>query len=113
MTKEDIKEIKDAIEELEACSLTLTNIRDRAVFDELFAKKIDHLTFGEALEYLQKGAKVKRSLWNFGIYVALQIPDKDSKMNYPYIYLHKLDGNLPWIPTYQDIFSTDWEIKKD
>ena len=46
------------------------------------------MDFGEALEHLRLGGKVARSGWNGkGMWLALQVPTKTSKMTLPYIYM--------------------------
>ncbi len=46
-----------------------------------------NFNFGEAIEALKQGKKVARKGWNGkGMYVLLQTPDENSKMNRPYIY---------------------------
>ncbi len=53
------------------------------------------LTFSEALELLKKGKTVTRSDW-YGSeakpVVKMQVPDKDSKMTEPYLYMEKFYG---------------------
>jgi len=45
------------------------------------------------------------------MYLELQIPDKNSKMTLPYIYLNTTCGNLvPWLASQTDILSDDWEV---
>ena len=47
------------------------------------------MTFGEALEKLKKGEKVRRKGWNGkGLWLELQRPDEHSKMTLPYVYLN-------------------------
>ena len=70
------------------------------------------MQFGEALEALQRGAKVTRPGWNGkGMWLALQVPDANSKMTLPYIYMKTADGNLvPWLASQTDILASDWQI---
>ncbi len=45
-------------------------------------------SFGSALSALRDGARMAREGWNGkGMYIALQVPDSDSKMTLPYIYM--------------------------
>ena len=49
------------------------------------------MDFGQALIELKNGNKVKRKGWNGdGIFLVLQVPDKNSKMTQPYIYIDTL-----------------------
>lgn len=68
------------------------------------------MTFGEAVKELKLGYKVSRSGWNGkDMYLKLQVPDNNSKMTLPYIYMKTVDGNLvPWLASQTDILSEDW-----
>ena len=70
------------------------------------------MNFGSALEAVQDGAKIARAGWNGkGMWVALQVPDANSKMGRPYLYIKSVDGLLvPWAPSQTDILAKDWEI---
>jgi hypothetical protein len=78
------------------------------------------MNFGQAIENLKKGKKCRRSGWNGkGIFIALQIPTKLSKMSHPYIYIDttglqtdnaNAPKNLvPWLASQTDMLSDDWE----
>ena len=66
--------------------------------------------FGEALGSLRIGQKVARSGWNGkGMWLALQVPDQNSKMTLPYIYMKTAQGDLvPWLASQTDLLSDDW-----
>lgn len=68
--------------------------------------------FEFALKALKSGNKVERSGWNGkGMWIALQIPDDDSKMDLPYIYMRTVTGELvPWLASQTDILSDDWTV---
>jgi hypothetical protein len=70
------------------------------------------MDFGEALGRLRSGYKVHRSGWNGkGMWLALQVPDENSKMRRPYIYMRPVDGDLvPWVASQSDLLATDWQI---
>ena len=79
------------------------------------------MDFGQALTELKNGNKVKRKGWNGdGIFLALQVPDKNSKMTQPYIYIDTLGlktnnpnapkGRVPWLASQTDILTEDWEV---
>jgi hypothetical protein len=67
--------------------------------------------FGWALAMLKEGKKVTRTGWNGkGMWLALQIPDANSKMQRPYIYISTAQGELvPWVASHADLLSTDWD----
>ena len=79
------------------------------------------MNFGQALTELKNGNKVKRKGWNGdGIFLALQVPDKNSKMTQPYIYIDTLGlktnnpnapkGRVPWLASQTDMLAEDWEV---
>lgn len=79
------------------------------------------LSFGLAIELLKKGKKVARKGWNGkGIFIELQVPDTNSKMSHPYIFIdttglisdnENAKRNLvPWLASQTDMLSEDWEI---
>jgi hypothetical protein len=69
-------------------------------------------SFSGALAALRDGRKVQRSGWNGkGMWLALQVPDANSKMGLLYIYLKTVDGKfVPWNPNNIDLFAEDWSV---
>ena len=68
--------------------------------------------FGDALQEMKDGHfKVRRTGWNGkGMWIAIQKPDKDSKMTRPYIYMSTVGGDLvPWVASQTDLLAEDWE----
>jgi hypothetical protein len=79
------------------------------------------MNFGQALQELKKGNKVARLGWNGkGIFIELQVPDENSKMTSPYIFIDTtgLQTNnemapkscVPWLASQTDMLAEDWEI---
>lgn len=70
------------------------------------------LDFGSALNMARAGYPIARQGWNgTGMYVALQNPDGDSKMQRPYLYMFPVDGNLvPWVASQTDLLAFDWFV---
>lgn len=68
--------------------------------------------FSWALRALKTGAKIARDGWNGkDMWLALQVPDENSKMRRPYIYMYPVDGNLvPWVASQTDILAEDWHV---
>lgn len=73
------------------------------------AKKMN---FGQAIEELKKGYRIYRTGWNGKcMWLGLQIPDNNSKMSHPYVYMSDVVGKLfPWNPNNLDMLATDWQI---
>ena len=72
----------------------------------------DYMDFGAALNELKKSNKVARIGWNGkNMWIALQVPDKNSKMSLPYLFMKTACGNfVPWLASQTDILGEDWEI---
>jgi len=79
------------------------------------------MNFGQAIEALKKGKRVARAGWNgVGIFIELQLPDENSKMTGPYIFIDTTglqtdnDGapkiRVPWLASQTDMLSGDWEV---
>jgi hypothetical protein len=70
-----------------------------------------NMDFGMALMTLRAGLRVARSGWNGkGMWLELQVPDANSKMTLPYIYMSTAQGDLvPWLASQTDLLATDWE----
>jgi hypothetical protein len=67
---------------------------------------------GWAVKEMHNGNKVTRRGWNGkDMYLALQIPDENSKMSLPYVYMKTVDNKLvPWLCSQTDLLSIDWEL---
>ena len=79
------------------------------------------MNFGQAIEALKQGKRVAREGWNGkGIFIELQIPDENSKMTHPYIFIDTtglntqntkaLKNRVPWLASQTDMLSEDWQI---
>ncbi len=70
------------------------------------------MNFGEAIKALKSDSRVARVGWNAGgQWLGLQVPDKDSKMGHPYIYISPVDDLLvPWLASQTDMLAEDWYI---
>lgn len=66
--------------------------------------------FGEAISRLKLSERVTRQGWNGkGQYLELQVPDENSKMGHPYIYISPVDGKfVPWLASQTDMLAEDW-----
>lgn len=67
---------------------------------------------GQAVKEMQNGNKVQRQGWNGkGMYLELQVPDINSKMSLPYVYMKTADNFLvPWLCSQTDLLARDWQI---
>ena len=48
--------------------------------------------------------------WKSDVYLALQKPDKHSKMTHSYIYAVSRFGMVPWVATQVEMLSEKWII---
>lgn len=77
--------------------------------------------FDRVLPELKAGAKIRRKGWNGkGMHLELQVPDENSKMTLPYIFLvtpnERTDGLLdrvPWLASQTDLLAEDWQYLLD
>lgn len=69
---------------------------------------------GKAIKEMRNGEQVSRIGWNGpGQYLELQVPDENSKMTLPYIFIKTVQGDLvPWLASQTDILATDWTVVK-
>lgn len=67
---------------------------------------------GFAVASMRLGGRVARRGWNGkGMWLGLQLPDANSKMGLPYVYMSTVDGKLvPWLASQTDLLANDWEI---
>lgn len=65
---------------------------------------------GWAIKQMHNGSRVARAGWNGkGMWLALQVPDANSKMSLPYVYMSTAQGDLvPWLASQTDLLATDW-----
>lgn len=68
-------------------------------------------TIGWAVKQMQNGGKVARAGWNGkDMWLELQVPDANSKMSLPYVYMKTADNKLvPWLCSQTDLLAADWE----
>jgi hypothetical protein len=80
------------------------------------------MNFAQAFSQLRNGSGMYREGWN-GVragrlqMVQLQLPDRDSKMTQPYLYIEQAhpddpgaNSKVPWLPSQGDLFAADWQV---
>lgn len=74
---------------------------------------------GFAVKQLHDGKRVARAGWNGkDMWLKLQVPDANSKMSLPYVYIEYPVGSLPypdgcrvpWLASQTDLLATDWAV---
>ena len=82
------------------------------------------MNFGDGLQALKDGKKIQRTGWNGkGLKLELQVPDANSKMTLPYIYMsypstpasetapaNHLNARVPWLASQTDMLAEDWQV---
>lgn len=70
------------------------------------------MDFSDALTHLRLGGRITRAGWNgVGMWLELQVPDANSKMRRPYIFMSPADGQfVPWVASQSDLLGLDWEV---
>lgn len=70
---------------------------------------------GKAVKAMWDGKRVQRAGWNGkDMWVAIQAPDDNSKMEHPYVYISTAQGKLvPWTVSQLDLLATDWSVLDD
>jgi hypothetical protein len=69
--------------------------------------------FGDVLKHLKQSPlcySAARRGWNGkGQFIMLQVPDENSKMGLPYIYITTVEGKrVPWLASQTDMLAEDW-----
>lgn len=67
---------------------------------------------GWAVKQMHNGRRVTREGWNGpDQYLELQVPDENSKMTLPYVYIRTVQGDLvPWLTSQTDLLAIDWQL---
>jgi hypothetical protein len=70
---------------------------------------------GRAVKEMRNGNRVCRSGWNGkGMWLQLQVPDANSKMTLPYVFMRTVQADLvPWLCSQTDLLAMDWELAID
>lgn len=67
---------------------------------------------GWAVKQLWNGSRIRRANWNGkGMWLKMQVPDSNSKMTHPYVYIEYPEGHpaypqgsrVPWLASQTDL----------
>lgn len=75
-------------------------------------KTVAYGDIGWAVNHMRHGHKVCRRGWNGkNMWLELQVPDANSKMSLPYVFMKTADAKLvPWLCSQTDLLAADWEL---
>jgi hypothetical protein len=66
---------------------------------------------GWAVKQMWNGQAVTRRAWYGKHHIRIQVPDHNSKMNQPYVYITTQRGELiPWLASQADLLARDWQL---
>lgn len=72
-----------------------------------------NLSFGRALDSVQDNPDtrgMRLPSWKEDVVVRIQMPDANSKMTAPYLYVESRFGRVPWKETMIEMFSKKWQL---
>lgn len=73
-------------------------------------RKSGEFDFGMALYLIKLGKKIRLPYWAKDVFLELQVPDENSKMTSPYIFVTSRFGKVPWVATQIEMLSEKWEV---
>jgi len=70
------------------------------------------MDIGLAISAMSTGHKVNRIGWNGpDQWLEMQMPDENSKMTLPYIFITTVQGDrVPWLASQMDLLIADWQL---
>lgn len=66
------------------------------------------MDIGHAIAGLREGRAIRLPFWGADVKIKIQLPDENSKMTAPYLYVESRFGVVPWVITQIEILSNDW-----
>jgi hypothetical protein plarl_03105 len=72
-----------------------------------------NLSFGRVLDSVQDNPDtrgMRLPSWKEDVIIKCQMPDENSKMTAPYLYVESRFGRVPWKETMIEMFSKEWQL---
>jgi len=66
--------------------------------------------FEQAFQHMKNGGLARLPYWSPEVNIKIQVPDRNSKMTHPYLYVNSKYGLVPWTPTQVELFSEQWVL---
>lgn len=89
--------------------IDLSDPETREIYEK-YVETVPKCEFGFVLRFLKEGRRMSRAGWNgLGQFIELQVPDENSKMTVPYIFITTVQGDrVPWLASQTDMLAMDW-----
>lgn len=71
------------------------------------------MAFEAAFKMIKHSGAMRLPHWNPNTRIKVQRPDSGSANTAPYLYVVSDKDRVPWIPTYPELFATNWEFVED
>ena len=79
----------------------------------IYSTRYTHLSFGLAFDIIREDTKklgMRLPSWKEDVIIRVQMPDENSKMTTPYLYVESRFGRVPWKETMIELFSKEWVV---
>lgn len=79
----------------------------------IYSTRYTHLSFGLAFDIIREDTKklgMRLPSWKEDVIIRVQMPDENSKMTAPYLYVESRFGRVPWKETMIELFSKEWVV---
>lgn len=79
----------------------------------IYNMRYTNLSFGKAFDTIRMDTEnlgMRLPSWKEDVIVRVQMPDANSKMTAPYLYVESRKGRVPWKETMIELFSKEWGV---
>lgn len=79
----------------------------------IYNMRYTNLSFGKAFDTIRMDTEnlgMRLPSWKEDVIVRVQMPDANSKMTAPYLYVESRFGRVPWKETMIELFSKEWGV---
>ena len=79
----------------------------------IYNMRYTNLSFGKAFDTIRMDTEnlgMRLPSWKEDVVVRIQMPDANSKMTAPYLYVESRFGRVPWKETMIELFSIEWTV---
>ena len=79
----------------------------------IYNMRYTNLSFGKAFDTIRMDTEnlgMRLPSWKEDVIIRVQMPDENSKMTTPYLYVESRFGRVPWKETMIELFSIEWTV---